>query len=356
MGKKKTDWKSKVWGFFRLTKGKVIFTTILVCLVILSGILIRNFFQDCPDRCIEDECYPTCDYGSFSFIFYFNDLMEIPFSILLLISGIFNLNLNIIENNNIFLYIYYTIAYYILICFVIGLKRFKKKRKNKISKPEKNKKVVIISLFFIFYFAANVNALTDSNTTNIDVNNLSVLYEDSALKIFEFKIKNNANDTLTNINWSLNTGIETIYAKQLINLTQNTDIFVLFSYNYTPTGDYTVTATATDSINQDSDSISIDIEDIGAGNLTGLYNSSRERIFEFFITNQLTSTLTNVSWQFDTKNGLMINSTENIILTPGETIFNYIKYNFTSAGTYNVNATAINGSLKDSANLTITIT
>jgi len=80
------------------------------------------------------------------------------------------------------------------------------------------------------------------------------------------------------------------------------------------------------------------------------------RTFEFEIKNQLTVNLTGVSWQFDTKDNNLISSAENVNLAPDETMFVYFEYNFSSTGTYNVNATAINGSLIDSVNLSITIT
>jgi len=40
---------------------------------------------------------------------------------------------------------------------------------------------------------------------------------------------------------------------------------------------------------------------------------------------------------------------------PNEEMFVYLDYNFTTTGTFNVNATARNGTLSDSRNLTITI-
>jgi len=69
----------------------------------------------------------------------------------------------------------------------------------------------------------------------------------------------------------------------------------------------------------------------------------------------LQTNLTNVSWVFDTKNSNVINSTYPVTLQPSEEIFVYVQYNFTETGTFNVNATAINGSLSDSRNLTVII-
>ncbi|MCK5282920.1 MAG: hypothetical protein KAK00_05920, partial [Nanoarchaeota archaeon] len=190
--------------------------------------------------------------------------------------------------------------------------------------------------------------------SNIDVYNLSNLYGDKTLRIFEFYIKNIANYTLTNVNWSLNTGLETIEANELINLTANETVIVLVEYNYTQTGEYTVTASATDGSSEDEETIYIDL-DLDATNLNVLDSSGNKRIFEFWITNYLNVNLTNVSWQFDTEDNLLINSTQEMVLEPDETAFVYLEYSFTSSGTYNVNATAINGSMKDSIDYTITI-
>ena len=202
--------------------------------------------------------------------------------------------------------------------------------------------------------------LSDSQTwtvtvSNIDLYNLSQLYEDKTLRLFEFYIKNLGNYTLTDINWSSNTGLETISAKELISLQGNETAIVLFQYNYTQTGDYQITASATDSKSADEETINIDVEDIEASNLSILNISDTKAIFEFWITNYLAVSLTNISFQFDTDDGSIINSTKNINLTQDESIFIYLEYSFTSPGTYNVNATAINGTLKDSTNLTITV-
>ncbi|MBS3098110.1 right-handed parallel beta-helix repeat-containing protein [Candidatus Woesearchaeota archaeon] len=126
---------------------------------------------------------------------------------------------------------------------------------------------------------------------------------------------------------------------------------------------YTITASnssykATAAVNlTESKSITLTIEPVPLyiHNLSVLNASEKNRTFEFLITNQLTANITDISWQFDTKDNNIINSINNIILIPGETIFTYIKYNFSTTGTYNVNATAINGSLKDSINLNVTI-
>ena len=101
--------------------------------------------------------------------------------------------------------------------------------------------------------------------------------------------------------------------------------------------------------------MTLDIKHIEAYNLSVVNESGSKRIFEFIIKNNLNTNLTNVNWTFDTKNSNVINNTISSIIQPSEQMFVYIDYNFTTAGTYNVNATAINGSLRDYRNLTIVI-
>ena len=94
---------------------------------------------------------------------------------------------------------------------------------------------------------------------------------------------------------------------------------------------------------------------ININNIAVLNESGNKRIFGFDIENGLSTNLTNVNWTLDTRNSNVINATSNIILQPNEKIFVYIDYNYTSAGIYNINTTARNGTLIDSRNLTIII-
>ena len=81
--------------------------------------------------------------------------------------------------------------------------------------------------------------------------------------------------------------------------------------------------------------------------------------FEFVILNNGSTTLNDVSWQFDTDDSNRINSTSNISsLAVGEKAFVYAQYNFSSSGNYNVraNATGISQSTVVSSSLSSSIT
>lgn len=198
--------------------------------------------------------------------------------------------------------------------------------------------------------------ITIINQSSIDVYGLEALSRNSTLIIFGFSINNTGETTTSGINWSLDTGQAVISANNLISLQPNKSAFIFTGYNYTATGEFTATASATNKSHSDSESITIDIPDIELSNLSIFDENLTKRIFEITIENTLPINLTSVNWTFDTKNSTIINSTSNIILQPNEKIFAYIGYNFTGIGTFNVNATARNGTLTDSKNLTITIT
>lgn len=193
------------------------------------------------------------------------------------------------------------------------------------------------------------------NQSDIKVYDLALLSQNSTLAIFGFNINNTGNSNMSGINWTLDTGQETIAANSLVSLQPNESIFVFSSYNYSTTGEYAVTATATNKTHTGSESIIIDIEDIEVINLSVLNISGTKAVFEIIIENKLSANLTNVNWTFDTKNNSIINATIASLLQPSEQMFIYIDYNFTGGGAFNVNATAINGSLSDSRNLTIII-
>jgi len=94
---------------------------------------------------------------------------------------------------------------------------------------------------------------------DIKVENLSVISDSNDIKIFEFILKNDWNTSLTAVNWTLNTGLETITAKDLTALTPNEKLFVYAQYNYASTGSFNVNATGINGTSQDSDVIGVSV-------------------------------------------------------------------------------------------------
>ncbi|MFH1840080.1 MAG: LamG domain-containing protein [Nanoarchaeota archaeon] len=102
--------------------------------------------------------------------------------------------------------------------------------------------------------------IVGSSCGDLCADNLSVIYENSSEMIFSFNINNLNNVTLQDINWTFNTGEETINSDyNNISLESNEDMFVYFDYNYSAEGNYTVTATANSDGLSDSTSIAITI-------------------------------------------------------------------------------------------------
>lgn len=200
------------------------------------------------------------------------------------------------------------------------------------------------------------STVTVGNATSLNVYDFSVLYQNFTLVVFGFSVNNTGTVNLSNINWSLNTWSETITANELFGLKPNESIFVFAEYQYPTGGEFNVIASATDGTNSDSESLPVNVKAMEVSNLSVLNISGTKAIFEFIIGNRLSTNLTNVSWAFDTRNSNVINSTMTTILQPSEQMFVYIEYNFTTTGTFNVNASARNGSLSDYRNLTITVT
>src|SRR3989338_3922811 len=190
-------------------------------------------------------------------------------------------------------------------------------------------------------------AITSFSASNIAVTNV----------IFEIQAQNNLLQNLTNLNWSLTTADGSIInsTSQFSSIQPNETVFIFVSHDYGKTGTFSPVASVTNQTYSDSKSLTLDIKHIQAYNLTVANESGSKRIFEFIIKNSLNTNLTNTNWTFDTKNSNVINATSNSILQPNEQMFIYIDYNFTATGTFNVNATARNGTLSDSRNLTITI-
>ncbi len=190
-------------------------------------------------------------------------------------------------------------------------------------------------------------AITSFSAVNIDATNV----------IFEIQTQNNLLENLANMNWSLTAGNGQIInsTQQFSSIKSNETVFIFVNYDYGAQGTFSPIAAVTNGTYSDTKTIAINVKHIEAYNLSVLNESETKRIFEFIIRNSLSTNLTGVNWTLDTKNSYVINSTSSILLQPSEELFIYLDYNFSTTGAFNINATARNGSLSDSKNLTINI-
>ena len=189
------------------------------------------------------------------------------------------------------------------------------------------------------------------------VTSFSNEYTDITKVILEIQAQNYLENNLTKLNWSLNTGNDLIInaTNPFTYVRSNETVFIFVDYDYGKSGIFNPILIVSNQSNSASKTMALDIKHIQAYNLSLVNQSVNGSIFEFVIKNNLNYNLTNVNWTFDTKNGDIINSTNVSFLQPGELMFVYIKYNFTSSGAYNVNGTAKNDTLTDSRNLTMII-
>lgn len=200
------------------------------------------------------------------------------------------------------------------------------------------------------------NNITINVTNDISVTEINDLnsYSSGLEKVFEFKIKNSANSSLSDINWSLDTGESILYAANLINLSIGEEAFVYIDYNYSSLANRLINAT----VFLQSGMIDSKIKRISYLNISNfevLNSSYSKRIFGFNIKNPYFSNLTGIFWNMTMGDGNSINGTQSIYLIPNEEIFILTEHNYTSNGTFQVNATARNGTLIDSRNISVTV-
>lgn len=205
------------------------------------------------------------------------------------------------------------------------------------------------------------NEIADSLTQSLEIGNLiitsfDVVNTEVSKAIFEMHVKDVTDVAINGINWSIDTNKDSIVlSNQLFNLSSGETIFIFAQHDYAGGGTYNPIAMVANSDYSSSKAASVTLRYINLNNLAVLNESGNKRIFSFDIENGLSTNLTNVNWTFDTKNSNVINSTSNVMLQPSEKVFVYINYNFTNVGTYNINATARNGTLTDPRNLTVII-
>ena len=174
-------------------------------------------------------------------------------------------------------------------------------------------------------------------------------------KTYEFKVITNKTTNLTGINWSFDFGDgTTIYANQLTTLAPGNQLFVLIQRTYASLANRIVNATAFTTSRIASRIRYVTYLNVSEFKI--LNSSFTKRIFGFNITNLYTRNHTGVLWNLTFGNNASLNGTLVITLIPDETAFVLTEYNYTSSGTFIANASAKNGTLLSSQNITISVT
>lgn len=187
--------------------------------------------------------------------------------------------------------------------------------------------------------ASNSSSITAS-VSKIILVEITDLYANKLEKIFEFKIKNNGTSAITNSKWRLNLGDIIINSQKTIDLAAGEEAFIYVGYNFTTLSNRIINFTSLTAWENNSK-----IKHITYLNLSNpdiLNSSFKQRIFGFKIKNLYSSNFSNLNWTLNFGDGGKVNSTKGINLIPNEEIFVLAGYNYSSAGSYNVNASARN--------------
>lgn len=190
---------------------------------------------------------------------------------------------------------------------------------------------------------------------SLNISQLSLIHSSGTLKVFEIVLANNGSNGINGISWNMDMGDGAIISGAAnFSLNSGENISIIVAHNYTDDLPYTVRANATSSFANATEALAIG--DLAVRNLTVLNSSGSKRTFGFDIANLVSGNFTSVSWSFDTKNNAIINASINATLNTSESVFVFLEHNFTSAGTFNVNATGRNASFIASQNLSISVT
>lgn len=167
------------------------------------------------------------------------------------------------------------------------------------------------------------------------------LYSDGRRKIIGFTILNDGEENLDNISWSVDTDngsvIQSTYS---FNLSVNESIPVIFEYDYTTPGTYTIEVNATNIDASDSAQFVLSVDELDVSSFTKLYSNSTTAVFEFVVENvwYLNKTF---SWSFDTNDTAgVVWSTNTVTLVPDENLTVLFEHNFSTTGNYSLVAAA----------------
>jgi hypothetical protein len=160
--------------------------------------------------------------------------------------------------------------------------------------------------------------------------------------ILTFIIYTVEENALSGINWSLNTNQSMARASSLLNLSAYGSQQINVSYNYSDSGNYTATVLVWNNMNNDSMTLVIEIPDILIDQFTQLHDQDNTSVITFSLTNELTTTMNQVSWKFDSGEE-NITAQTNISLSPSEVTTVIIEKNYSNYGIFVTKANATDG-------------
>jgi hypothetical protein len=171
------------------------------------------------------------------------------------------------------------------------------------------------------------------NTTNITLT-LKNIGEAPAFNVFLDIFDNTSYQNNRSASF-MEVGESTIYVFNISNSTNSTLVTAIADFD-----NLVDEKNESNNIIQNTQTQSVTVS-LAIDSITESYTNNTERIFEFIIYNDGSSTVYNISWQFDTGNNYIVNSTQNISsLAAGEKAFVYIAHNYSSSGSFTVKANA----------------
>ncbi|MBW2990417.1 hypothetical protein KY348_01795 [Candidatus Woesearchaeota archaeon] len=196
------------------------------------------------------------------------------------------------------------------------------------------------------YVSDGINTNSSESASNftivpppsVSVNGIDEVYSLWSLKLHEVEIENDGGQDLDYLQWSFNTGLETVNSTINASLESNDVMNLLFEYNYSSGGWMNVSLYAYDNNKSVNDTYSelFFVGDLLVGGFKQLYGNATLRAFEFLISNQGSTSLTNVGWTVNTSDNLVFSSGYLINLSAYETAFVLFEHNFSDSGSYNL--------------------
>jgi len=228
------------------------------------------------------------------------------------------------------------------------------------------------------YFVAIVdlgNSVDESNETNniadnyvqvniteqpssLNVLNITLLYSGTS-KIYEAIIENNGNSTISTVNWTFNTGEQSIGNSNSIGLAPSQQAALLFAVNYSSGGWKNVSLLAYNSANSsinDTYSSQFFVGGMQIGNFSQLHQADTDAILELMIVNIDNSPLSGVNWSVNISDGTGFSSTDPLSLGAYEATTILFEHNFTSVGNYIITVNASDGANWYGASFEVSVT
>jgi len=192
--------------------------------------------------------------------------------------------------------------------------------------------------------------------SSISVSPMSEVYSNSTLRKFKFFIKNLGEISYDNLSWSLDTDDSfTVNSTNSVSISPGSNMSVILEYNFSSNGIYDMIYQSSASNISSSGVYSVTIGELGINYFDDVSIQGKNVSVKIKAQNFLSSNITGLNWTIKNDNGQFINGTQKFNLTGNQTIFIFVKTNYSLSGTFIPNATITNGTFFDAETTTITI-